>query len=114
MEERVEEAVASIRHALDAKWKSHLEVEERRKQELERERLRAEQQRQEKEEEQRVEQLRSWARTWRECERLRAFIAAWERAAEVDGKLIEHGSPADAWRRWALLAIDQLDPLVGD
>jgi hypothetical protein len=114
VEERVEEAVASIRHALEAKWKSHLEIEERRKRDLERERLRVEEQRQEKEEEQRVEQLRSWARAWRECERLRAFIAAWERVTEADGNLIEHGSPEDAWRRWAFSAIDQLDPLVSD
>ena len=27
---------------------------------------------------------------------------------------IEIGSRADAWRRWAMLAIDHIDPLVGE
>ena len=38
-------------------------------------------------------------------------MAAWENELVADGEEIGLGSDADGWRRWALLAIDQLDPL---
>jgi hypothetical protein len=112
VEEHVEEAVSSIRQVLEDKRQARRAAEEEREREIERQKIRADEQRQDKEEERRVDQLKVWAQTWRECERLRAFVAAWEQRMEVDGSRIAPGSPADAWRRWAHLAIDQLDPLI--
>ena len=89
-------------------------AEEERKREFDRQRLRAEEQRQEGQEKQRVDQLKQWAQAWHECENLRAFIAAWETRVESEGEVIPPGSPTDAWRRWALLMIDKLDPLIPD
>lgn len=41
----------------------------------------------------------------------RAFVAEWEQQTEARHGRIENGSEADAWRRWALHAIDRLDRL---
>ena len=112
VEEHLERPAASIRQVLEDKRIARLAAEEERKLAMERQRLRAEEQRQEKEEEERINELKDWAQTWRECERLRAFVAVWEQRIEADGDKIEPGTPADAWRHWALLAIDRLDPLV--
>jgi hypothetical protein len=103
---------SSILRVLEAKRQGRLAAEEERKREAERQRFRAEAQRQEKEEEQRIGQLKLWTQAWRECEHLRNFVGAWERQVEAKGGKIESGTPADAWRRWALCAIDRLDPLI--
>ena len=112
VEEHLDQAVSSIRQVLENKRLARIAAEEERKRAVERQRLRAEEQRQETEEQERIDELKLWSQTWYECERLRAFVAAWEQRMEADGEEIEPGTPADAWRRWALLAIDRLDPLV--
>jgi hypothetical protein len=89
VEEHLEEAVSSIQQVLEDKRHVRLAAEEERKREMERQRIWAEEQRQEKEEEQRIDELKLWARTWRECERLRVFLAAWERRTEAEGGRIE-------------------------
>jgi hypothetical protein len=110
VEEYLEEIASTIHRLLEDKHRARLAAEENRKREMEREKLWAEQQRQDKEEAERVEQLKLWAKAWHECEQLRAFVAEWERRTEANSE-IQVGSPADAFRRWALLAIDRLDPL---
>jgi len=87
--------------------------EEERQREVKRQAIRAEEQRQAKEEEKRVDELKRQAGAWFEAERLRAFVAAWENELVADGEEIGLGSEADGWRRWATLAIDQLDPIKG-
>jgi hypothetical protein len=114
IEEHVEEITSAIAQALVDKRLARQEAEEERKRDFERQRLRAEEQRQEGEEKQRVDQLKQWAQAWRECENLRAFMAAWEARMEADGEAIPSGSPADAWQRWVLMMIDKLDPLILD
>jgi len=110
----MDEAISSIRQALNAKHENRVRVEEERQRELERQKVRAEELRQLREEEQRFEELKRAAKVWSQCERLRIFVAAWERNTEARQGQLKSGSRADAWRRWALMAIDSMDPLVGD
>lgn len=111
VEDRIEEAWHSIQQILKLKRDERIAAEERQRRERELQRLREEAQRQQREEKERVEQLKAWGQTWNECERLRAFVEQWERHTEARHGQIVSGSPADAWRRWALRAIDLLDPL---
>jgi hypothetical protein len=110
IEEYIEQAASSIRQALQLKREDRIKVEDERRRELERQRLRAESQRQDNEEAERVEQLKRWERAWSECERLRAFVAEWERHVEAANGEIAIGSSSDGWRRWAYVAINRLDP----
>lgn len=112
VEDYIDEAVSSIGQALEAKWQARVRLEEERRRELERQKIRAEEVRQEREEEQRFEQLNKWADVWKQCEQLRAFLGAWEHKTEAMNGPILPGSPADGWRRWVNGLIDKLDPLV--
>lgn len=111
IEDRIDSVRESIRQILKLKLAERIAAEERQRRERELQKLREEAQRQQKEEQERVDQLKTWSRMWSECERLRAFVAQWEQQTQAKHGPIECGSPADAWRRWALLAIDRLDPL---
>lgn len=111
VEEYVGEIVSSIIQTLEAKRQTSIRREEERQREIKRQAIRAEEQRQVEEEEKRVDELKRQTRAWFESERLRAFVAAWEKELAARGKEIAPGSEADGWRRWATLAIDQLDPL---
>jgi septin family protein len=111
IEEHINKAVESIHQALKSKYDDRIKADEKKRHELEHQRLRAEAQRQDKEETERLEQLRSWEQAWSECERLRAFVNRWEQVVEAEHGQIESGSSHDAWRRWAYLAIDHIDPL---
>ena len=110
IEEHIDKAVESIHQALKSKHDHRIKAEEKKRRELEHQRLRTEAQRQDNEETGRLEQLRRWEHAWSECERLRAFVARWEQVVEAEHGQIESGSSHDAWRRWAYLAIDHLDP----
>jgi hypothetical protein len=110
IEQYLDDADSSIRQALQLKREDRVKAEQERHREVERQRLRAEAQRQDDEESKRIEQLKCWEQAWTECERLRAFVAEWERQAQAESDQIESGSAADGWRRWAHLTIDRLDP----
>jgi hypothetical protein len=112
IEEYIDEAISSIRQALLAKHQARILMEEERQRVLERQKILAEESRQKREEEQRFEDLKRWAQEWSRCERMRAFMAAWEHAVEAQGGPILSGSLEDGWRRWAGLLIDRLDPLI--
>jgi len=110
IEQYIDDANSSIRQALQLKREDRVKAELEQHREVERQRLRAEAQRQDDEESKRVEQLKRWEQAWTECERLRAFVAEWERQAQAASGQIESGSAADGLRRWAHLTIDRLDP----
>jgi hypothetical protein len=110
VEDCIEQAIGSIFQILEAKRLNRIEAEEQRRREVERQRLRAEEERQAQQEEKLVLELKSMARNWKECEDLRAFVAAWEQHLVAKRGVIEPASEADGWQRWALRAIDQLDP----
>ncbi len=112
VEEHIDDAISSIREALQGKRQTRIRIEQERQREVERQKIRAEEMRQEREEEQRFEGLKKMAAAWNQCERLRSFIAAWERATETKHGPILSGSPEDGWRRWVIDAIDKVDPLV--
>jgi hypothetical protein len=112
VEERIDDAISSIREALQCKRETRIRIEQERQREVERQRIRAEEMRQERDEEHRFEGLKNMAAAWSQCEQLRSFIAAWERATETKHGPILSGSPEDGWRRWAIDSIDKVDPLV--
>jgi YD repeat-containing protein len=112
VEEHIDDAISSVREALQSKRQTRIRIEEERQREIERQRVRAEEIRQEREEEQRFEGLKRLAGAWSQCEQLRGFIAAWEHATEAKNGPISPGSPEDGWRRWVNGLIDKIDPLV--
>jgi hypothetical protein len=112
VEDYVDEAVSSIRQAREGKRQTRVRLEEERRRELERQKIRAEEVRQEREEAQRFEELKRWADVWNQCERMRVFLGAREHRTEAMNGPILPASTADGWRRWVNGLIDKLDPLV--
>jgi hypothetical protein len=111
IEEYVDAVVHSIQQSLVDKAKARIEAEEHRKLEAVRQQLRADADRQHREQAQRVEDLKGWTESWAAAERMRAFLAAWEQRNEAVHGPIALGSPADGFRRWVSLVIEEIDPL---
>ena len=87
-------------------------MEEERESKLIRQKIRAEELQQLREEEERFTELKRAAQVWSECQRLRKFVADWERTVEAKSGPIQSGSTLDGWRRWVIHLVDERDPLL--